>query len=86
MTLALSTQGLAIGQDFMWPNNTVTVCWPLSRFCRCYPNQLDRSALDFIKGWGKISNKNMFLLDRPFTATPDFRVFSENVALGRGRV
>jgi hypothetical protein len=44
------------------------------------------SALDFIEGWGKISDKNMFLLDRPFPATPDFRVFGENVALGRGHV
>jgi len=44
------------------------------------------SALDFIEGWGKIFDKNMFLLDRPFPATPDFRVFGENVALGRGHV
>ena len=44
------------------------------------------SDLDFIEGWGKIFDKNMFLLDRPFPATPDFRVFGENVALGRGHV
>ena len=44
------------------------------------------SALDFIKGWGKIFDKNMFLLDRLFPAAPDFRLFGENVALGRGHV
>jgi hypothetical protein len=44
------------------------------------------SALDFIKGMGKIFDKNMFLLDRPFPATPDFRLFGENVALGRGQL
>jgi hypothetical protein len=44
------------------------------------------SALDFIEGWGKIFDKYMFLLDRPFPATTDFRVFGENVALGRGQV
>ena len=40
------------------------------------------SALDFIEGWGKIFDKNMFLLDHPYPSTPDFRVFGENVALG----
>ena len=44
------------------------------------------SALDFIEGWGKIFDKNMFLLDRPFSATSDFKVFGENVTLGRGHV
>ena len=51
-----------------------------------YWGNASMSALDFIEGWGKIFDKNMFLLDRPFPATPDFRVFGGNVALGRGHV
>ena len=44
------------------------------------------SPFNFIEGRDKIVDKNIFLLDRPFPATPDFRLFGENVALGRGHI